>query len=105
MDADSFKTEIQYCDWLFVLFAIGYDYIATRVTPSDLDANHPDLASVIGQLASMRFAELLVAAGGGVPPEVLDFLRPAAGWGRVSCVDLEGEPFLTRLLALLRLID
>jgi predicted amidohydrolase len=105
MDADSFKTEIQYCDWLFDLFAIGYDYIATRVTPSDLDANYPDLTSVIGQLASMRFAELLVAADGGVPPEVLDFLRPAASWGRVSCVDLEGEPFLTRLLALLRLID
>jgi predicted amidohydrolase len=105
MDADLFKTEIQACDWLFDLFAIGYDFITTRVTPTDLDTKYPDLASVIGQLARMRFAELLVAADGGVPPEVLEFLRPAASWGRVSYVDLEGEPFLTRLLALLRLID
>lgn len=105
MDADSFKTEIQYCDWLFDLFAIGYDYIASRVTPIDLDANYPDLASVIGQLAKMRLAELLVAADGGVPPEVLDFLGPTVSWGRVSRVDLESEAFITRLLALLRLID
>src|SRR5438094_1545168 len=105
MDADSFKTEIQNCDWIFDLFAIGHDYITTRVTPSDVDANYPDLASEIGRLAGMHFAELLVTADGGVPPEVLEFLRPAAGWIRVSRVDLEGVPFLTRLLALLRLID
>jgi len=105
MHADSFKTEIQHCDWLFDFFAVGYDYIATRVTPTDLDANYPDLASAVGQLASMRLAELLVAADGGVPPELLDFLRPAASWSGVSGVDLEGKPFLTRLLALLRLID
>jgi hypothetical protein len=67
MNADSFKTEIQNCDWLFDLFAIGYDFIATRLTPSpDLDAKYPDLPSVITQLANWppRLTSTFTAAGG-----------------------------------------
>ena len=101
MDADLFETEIQKCDWLFDLFAIGYDYIATRVTPADLDANYPRLASDIGRLAAMHAANLLVAADGGVPPQIVEFLRPATSWSGVSILDLEGKPFLTRLLLFL----
>jgi predicted amidohydrolase len=106
MDADSFKREIEKCDWLFDLFAIGYDFIATRVTPSlDLDSQYPDLPSAIMELSRLRLAELLVSADGGVPSETTDFLRPAASWTHVPPTELEREPFLTRLLALLRLID
>jgi hypothetical protein len=105
MDPASLKNEIRTCNWLFDLFAIGYDFIATRVTPTDLDAKHPDLARVIGEPAAMRFRNLLVAADGGIPGRVIRFLNPAADWEHVTADELESEAFLTRLLGLLRLID
>lgn len=84
MDSDTFKAEFQDCDWLFDLFATGYDFIATRVTPGpDLDVRYPNLASVIGQLATSRMGERLIVADGAVPPQVLDFLSPAVSWSRL----------------------
>lgn len=105
MDADSFKSEIRNCDWLFDLFAIGYDFIATRVTPTDLDAKYPDLGRVVGELASTGLRSRLVAADGELPPGVVPFLVATSDWEHVPLFNFESEPFLTRLLALLRLID
>jgi len=105
MDAESFKSEIKNCDWLFDLFAIGYDFIATRVTPTDLDAKYPDLARTIGELAGTGLRDQLVAADGEVPPGLLPFLVATADWEHSPTTEFESERFLTRLLALLRLID
>jgi len=105
MDTDSFKTEIRNCRWLFDLFAIGYDFIATRVTPVDIEHKYPNLASVTVELASLRFRDLLVAGDGKIPSNLLGFIAPAKGWDLAMADDLESEGFLTRLLAVLRLID
>lgn len=105
MDTDSLKTEIRNCHWLFDLFAIGYDFIATRVTPSDIEHKYPNLASLTAELANLRFRDLLVAADGEIPGKILGFVEPAKGWDLATADDLESEGFLTRLLAVLRLID
>lgn len=110
MLSSEFKLAIERCDWLFDFFALGYDFAVNRVTPptgEPMEEVYPELARRVQDLARLRMRQRLVAADGAIPRELLEYLKAgsATDWQRVCGDELEGQPFLIRLLAVLRLID
>ncbi|MBZ5682043.1 MAG: hypothetical protein LAO24_18245 [Acidobacteriia bacterium] len=107
MKISKFREELSACDWLFDLFATGYDYLLNRVVSAD-DQLNLTLFEHAEELGRRRIRPRLVTYDGGIPPELWMFLGNSSqvpDWKNVPDTQLEDEAFLRRLLAVLRLID
>ncbi len=98
-DLASFKSSIERADWIFDLFAWGFDHLSKYFQPN-LDIRQHEWEGQSEYLASERMGERVAFADGAIPSEVGHFLRVPN-----DAHALAETPFLIRLFVLLQTID
>ena len=99
-DPGNFRDAFSRCDWIFDLFAHGFDFLNGRFIPND-DPEFADLwDSAEDEIKRRDIAEQLVRADGGIPLGLRQYLDIPGG-----DVEMQSTEFYIRLFSMLSAID
>src|SRR5437879_3022174 len=95
-----FRNRYERCDWIFDLFAYGFDFLNGRFFPPKLEARDADWDKEDEDVRKRNLVEAIVRADGQIPVELHRYLRlPGDDAG------LEGPEFCLRLYCAVSAID
>jgi hypothetical protein len=100
MQPSELKSEMQECKWIFDFFAIGFDYLSSRMYASE------DILDRLASGSSRAFRDAISNRDGGMPASIHDFLGvPNRDWSQMTDTGLEAPDFHFKLLYVLWQID
>jgi len=100
MEPSQLKSEMHVCTWIFDFFAIGFDYLASRIFPSE------DILEDLARMSDPAFRKTISDEDGAIPASIHEFLGLRdGGWTNMKDADLKTDDFLLKLLYVLWQID
>jgi len=95
-----FREAYNRCDWIFDLFAHGFDFLNGRFFPPPTNLVNPNWEAEEEEVSSRGLMGLIVRSDGNIPPELKHYIQVPGGDAEV-----EGKDFHLRLYCALSVID